>query len=140
MENTKYLYIYSENVEYIADPMDTYNKFDIKVPADTLILPHTNANIDMDATITMWDINVGRIYGLHLIPTEAILDTPLVPLLIGKSISTPDAPTALHLHVRNDSDSNYTVLAGTVLFQLVLGNYENFNIIVTDSLEYIPLQ
>jgi len=119
------LYIHSFDVTYVTDPDAEVNKLAVIFPDNVTVPANSVVNIDMKLRINLFYPNQSRFTcGPTVVPNTDIINTSLIYLLPGMPIDDGDYASDLYIPVRNLSGTDYNIVAGTSLFNLVAGGLQ----------------
>lgn len=116
------LYYHSFDVEYDTDADETVNNMPVLFPDDVTVPAYSIVNIDMKIRVNLFCLSQLRfVSGLNVVPNRDILNTPLIYLLPDMPVNDGTYAIDLYIPVRNLSDVDYDIVAGTSLFSLING-------------------
>jgi hypothetical protein len=127
------LYLYSYQEEYTSDPSELVYSYDIVFPDDVTIPANSVVDVEFKVRMALYCPNANsKICGLAILPKHDIINTPLIHALGCLSYTDTTGATDIFVPIRNVTDTDYDVTAGTCLFTCVCKQYTQFNVRIVD--------
>lgn len=113
------LYYHSFDVEYVTDPEVSVNHLDLVFPTDVVVPANSLVDIDMKIRVNLFLYCCSEFnYKLFVTPKQELTSTPLMYAVPGMSVLDGQYASDLFIQVRNLSNTDYTITAGSSLFCL----------------------
>lgn len=125
--NIDFLYMHSYIVDYSTDPTIEFHIFPLIFPETINVPANSLVNIDMKLRINLFCPYIPEFSCAAAIgSSNELINTPLVYALAGSLIYNNGHATNLNIPVRNISNTDYEIVAGTSLFNIYTQHGEKF--------------